>query len=211
MTLTDSIIYLTGSKNPILHDALDAKKIGLLDQPKSNYKKEDGWVWAADNGCFNNETYIGDEGWFNWLKKNLAHVNSCLFASIPDVVGDHEATIIRSAPWFQPVGDLGYRPAFVLQDGATEETIPWDQCAAVFIGGTTEFKLSPDVARLVGVAKSKSKHVHMGRVNSFRRFRYASEIGVDSVDGTFVAFGPDINGPKLLRWVDDIAQQPQLF
>jgi hypothetical protein len=36
----------------------------------------------------------------------------------------------------------------------------------------------------VRICKERGKHVHMGRVNTLRRLRYAEAIGVDSVDGT---------------------------
>jgi hypothetical protein len=49
----------------------------------------------------------------------------------------------------------------------------------------------------------------MGRVNSLRRLRYAADIGCDSVDGTYLAFGPDQNLPTLLTWIDP--DQPGLF
>jgi hypothetical protein len=41
----------------------------------------------------------------------------------------------------------------------------------------------------------------MGRVNSWKRIKYADTIGCDSVDGTFVAFGPDVNLPKVKAWL----------
>lgn len=57
------------------------------------------------------------------------------------------------------------------------------------------------LARLVAAAKRRGKHVHMGRVNSRRRWSYAEHIGCDSVDGTFLAFGPDANLPRLTGWI----------
>jgi hypothetical protein len=41
----------------------------------------------------------------------------------------------------------------------------------------------------------------MGRVNSYKRLKYAHDIGCQSADGTYVAFGPDVNLPKCLEWV----------
>jgi len=38
----------------------------------------------------------------------------------------------------------------------------------------------------------------------------AASIGCDSVDGTFLAFGPDKNLPQLLRWLR-LADEPTLF
>jgi hypothetical protein len=194
-----------------LHQALDSHALGLLDTPNSRYKKSDTWVWAADNGCFNAKTFVGEQAWFEWLTQNQGQRSSCLFASLPDVVGSHDDTLTRSAKWFSPVTDLGYRPAFVIQDGATIESIPWGELGAVFIGGSTEFKLSNQARDIVQYAKSKSLHVHMGRVNSFRRFRYAQSIGVDTVDGTYIAFGPDINAPIVLRWSAQLNSQASLF
>ena len=51
----------------------------------------------------------------------------------------------------------------------------------------------------------------MGRVNSLRRYRYAQAIGCTSVDGTFLAYGPDVNLPELLSWVSSIQHQGFLF
>ena len=42
----------------------------------------------------------------------------------------------------------------------------------------------------------------MGRVNSLRRLRLAAADGYDSVDGTFLAFGPDVNLPRLRAWLE---------
>ena len=70
----------------------------------------------------------------------------------------------------------------------------------LFIGGTTEWKLGRHARALVREAKQRGKHVHMGRVNSAKRYRYAEAIGCDSADGTFLTFGPDANLPRLLAW-----------
>jgi hypothetical protein len=51
----------------------------------------------------------------------------------------------------------------------------------------------------------------MGRVNSFRRLRYAQAIGCDSADGTYIAFGPNQNLPNVLAWLDAINGQSYLF
>lgn len=45
-----------------------------------------------------------------------------------------------------------------------------------------------------------------GRVNSWKRLAHAASKGVDSVDGTFLAFGPDVRTPDLLGWIDRLAQ-----
>jgi hypothetical protein len=63
-----------------------------------------------------------------------------------------------------------------------------------------EWKLGAAARLLVREAKARGKRVHMGRLNSETRHDYARHIGCDSVDGTYLVFGPDKNLPKLLSW-----------
>lgn len=109
-------------------------------------------------------------------------------------------TLARSAPHLPAIRTLGYPAALVAQDGLEHLDVPWDDFDALFIGGSTEWKLGKAAARLVAEAKRRGKHVHMGRVNSRRRWSYAEHIGCDSVDGTFLAFGPDANLRRLQVW-----------
>jgi len=51
----------------------------------------------------------------------------------------------------------------------------------------------------------------MGRVNSLDRLRAAIGIGCKSADGTFLKFGPNINWPRLKRWLDHIIEQPEML
>ncbi|MFI1185809.1 hypothetical protein [Streptomyces californicus] len=51
----------------------------------------------------------------------------------------------------------------------------------------------------------------MGRVNSRVRMGIAEWFGCDSVDGTYLAYGPDRNLPKLLKWLDELDDQPSLL
>jgi hypothetical protein len=170
-----------------------------------------GGPWAADSGCFNAATYKGDDAYKEWLIDNQEHQDKCLFATAPDVMGDHAATVVRAHEWLPLIRELGYAPAFVLQDGATVDSIPWDELDWVFIGGTTDFKLSDAAQTITAHAKSLGKKVHMGRVNSRKRFRLAAAWGCDSVDGTYLAFGPDVNLPKLLSWIEEQETQGALF
>jgi hypothetical protein len=88
----------------------------------------------------------------------------------------------------------------VAQDGLESLPVPWGDFDALFIGGTTGWKLGPHAREIAAEAKRRGKWVHMGRVNSERRCRYAAAIGCDSVDGTKLVFGPDVNLPQVLAW-----------
>lgn len=161
-------------------------------------------AWCADNGCFG-KGYPGDEQWFAWLESfTLEERARCRFAVAPDVVADAAATIARSTPWLPRIRGIGYPAAFVAQDGQEHLPVPWGELDVLFIGGSTAWKLSPAARRLVADAKAHDKRVHMGRVNSERRIRYAHAIGCDSVDGTYLSFGPDLLLPDVLAWLRGI-------
>lgn len=184
--------------------------LGFIDTPAQGNARPEGVVWCADNGCFGSG-YPGDAKWFAWLEVHAADAASCAFATAPDVVGDAAATLDRSLPWLPRIRALGYRAALVAQDGLEHLTVPWDEFDVLFIGGTTEWKLGRAARRLVAEAKVRGKRVHMGRVNSERRLRYADAIGCDSADGTYLVFGPDTNMPKLLGWLRGVNDMPPLF
>ena len=137
------------------------------------------------------------------------HAKSSLFVAVPDQVADWTTTLELYQHWNQKVAAYGYPRALVIQNGATSEVIPWDDCEAIFIGGTTDWKLGPMAAQISHVAKTKNKHLHMGRVNSLRRLMYANSIGCDSADGTFLKFGPDKNLGRLMRWIEAVHNAPQ--
>ena len=88
----------------------------------------------------------------------------------------------------------------VLQDGLDRD-VPWDEFDVLFIGGSTEWKLSERAYDFVAEAKSLGKWVHVGRVNSWRRYKAFSDAGADSCDGTFIAYGPDVNWERTLGWI----------
>jgi len=184
--------------------------IDMIATPKQGIAIPPGAAWCADNGCFG-KGYPGDEAWFAWLQSYTAEERSrCLFAVAPDVVGDAWRSHLRSYPWLAKVRKLGYRVAYVAQNGAELHPVPWHDFDVFFIGGDTEWKLGPAARELVAEAKRLGKWVHMGRVNSERRLKYADAIGCDSADGTFLAFGPDQNLPRMAAWIRGVNDQGTL-
>lgn len=200
------MLYLANASSEKIRDAMRAGRIGMIATPNEGRAPLPGVRWAADNGCFSTR-YVGDTRWIAWLRRHAGHASRCLFATAPDVVGHAAATLARSAPWLPAIRELGYPAALVAQDGLEDLTIPWAAFDVLFIGGSTEWKLSPAAAEIAAEARRRGKPVHMGRVNSRRRWTYAEHIGCDSADGTFLAFGPDTNLARLGTWLD----QPSLF
>jgi hypothetical protein len=167
-----------------------------------------GLVWAADNGCFHGL----DEPLF------LRHVQRCaswlgwttkpLWVAAPDVVGSSTATLQQWPRWSLHIASVGLEPCFVLQDGMEDRQLP--DARAFFVGGTTAWKESQAVASLCAEVKRRGYLLHMGRVNTLRRMRWAFEHGCDSVDGSGFSTWPDTRIPRALAWLAHLHEQPLL-
>jgi hypothetical protein len=108
-----------------------------------------------------------------------------LWVAVPDVLGDADATLEQFRAWHMWLAHLPL--AYVLQDGAARPgRVPWGApgLAAVFVGGSTPWKLSVEAAELVSEARRRGPHAHMGRVSTARRIRYAQSIGCTSFDSS---------------------------
>lgn len=206
------MLYLATGTDPTVRLLVASGALGYMVQPGSNLPPAAG-VWAFDNGCVMRDPAGGpapvpNPSWSPdwWLGKLEAYVDAaprCLFAVLPDVVCDHRATLARSLPWVERVRDLGYRTALALQNGAEHDpAIPWDAIDVAFLAGDDPFKLGPPAHALTAQAHAAGRPVHMGRVNSLKRLRLAHYLGCETVDGTYVSYGPRKNVPRLLRFLD---------
>jgi hypothetical protein len=163
--------------------------LGRLIQPRHTSSIEAtgaaGIPWAADNDCFQGL----DPAAYIAMLDRIAGVPGCLFVTVPDVVADAQATAEQFDTWAPELETRNLPLALVLQDGVDElegwleQT--WPRLAAVFIGGSDDFKLGPIAAELAREAKRRGLWVHWGRVNSKRRIRHIAETGAaDSFDGS---------------------------
>jgi hypothetical protein len=201
------VLYLCNPSTDAITASMQRGELGFIDTPAQRQQRV-GSRWCADNGCFG-KGYPGDEAWLAWLARQAAERDAalCVFATAPDVVADFAATWARSRPWLSRIRELGLPAALVAQDGMSVDTFDgWDELDVLFVGGSTEWKLGAAARALVAEAKRRGKHVHMGRVNSRKRLRYAQAIGVDSCDGTLLTFGPDKHLPSLLRWLAQLEE-----
>jgi len=189
------MIYLTGSTI-----SNTPKNIGFMATPANGaglvYL---GHLWAADNGAFTGA--FEEVKYFAFLEKLIQYQDTCLFATCPDVLCDPVETLKLWERYNQRIMELGYKVAFVCQDGMEDLELP--ECDAIFIGGSTDWKMSNGAGACIAEAKRRRLWVHVGRVNSRRRVRHFRLMGVDSVDGNFIGFGPDINTPKIVRWMKE--------
>lgn len=194
--------------------------VGLLVQPGSGYTKRIPRYpyWAADNGCFNPKTYIGDDKWLEWVDR--LPLDKCLFVVIPDVSrrpdgtlgGDPVATWAKFQEYAPIVREMGFPVGLAAQNGIEDmpnlaEQI--DACDALCLAGDTAWKLGPGAEKVARMARNAGKWVHMLRANSRRRLDAARWLGCQSVDGTYLRF-PDTNLPKLVGWLDWLDANPTL-
>lgn len=145
-----------------------------------------GVPWALENGCFKE---------FDrpcWLRM-LEHAERIMweqdgsrpvFVTLPDIVGDAQRTVELFDAFKLRTNE--FPRALVLQNGIERVRIPWDDLAAVFIGGDDAFKCSPQAVAAAKTAKMLGKWVHIGRVNTAARVE--SWMGLaDSLDGSGVS------------------------
>jgi hypothetical protein len=188
---------------------------GLLDcmtTPAQGNRIPTGARWAADNGKFG-KGWPGPERWWTWLQGQVDEYGNrrCAWAVAPDVPFDAAGTYVESRPWLGRIRQLGVPAAYAAQDGCEDGLIPWDDFDVLFLAGTTEWKVGPVAHLLTSEARDRGKQVHMGRVNSITRLRIAEAFGCHSADGTYLAFGPEVNLRRLLGWLDELDSRPSIF
>jgi hypothetical protein len=135
--------------------------------------------FAIDNGAFSGFDRTGFE---RLLERHKPRQERCRFVALPDVVGSARRTLEVFDYWQNRLP--GWKKALVAQDGQESLPIPWDQIDALFVGGTTTWKLGKHAADVIRAAKAVGKWVHVGRVNMPARFEYFDGLGADSIDGT---------------------------
>jgi hypothetical protein len=200
--------YYATASGPRVREAMAIGLLGMIATPAAGNTVPAGVDWCADNSCFTPGRYPGDAAYLRWLTGRRDRAGRCAFATAPDVPCDAAATLTRAEPMLEQIRSTGFPAALVAQDGLEDLPISWRSFDALFLGGTTGWKLGPAAARLARQARCRGLWVHMGRVNSLRRLRYAQSIGCHSADGTFLAYGPDRNLPILLGWLRTVAQEP---
>lgn len=157
--------------------------VGQLLTPLTRYRLRDPErPWAVDNGCYGG---LDIEAFKALLAREEHHRGKCLFVASPDIVGSAQRTL-ELFDHFRPLLE-GWPVALVCQDGQEGLPIPWDDIAAVFIGGTTNWKCSHHVEQIIRTAKLLGKWTHAGRVNDPQRWLHFERLGVDSCDGTGLA------------------------
>lgn len=158
-------------------------EVGQLLTPLTRYRLRDpAKPWAIDNGGFKE---VDVEGLLALLQREDHHKEHCRFVAVPDIVGSARRTLEVFERWKPKLA--GWKLALVCQDGQEDLPLPWDDIDAVFIGGSTKWKLSHHVGHIIRAAKVLGKWAHVGRVNDPARWQHFEDLGADSCDGTGLA------------------------
>lgn len=199
--------------------------VGLVITPEGDRGLPAGVVWGADCGLkvARSDDPADVERYLDWLETLPYDRSTCLYAVAPDVLGDAAATWDRSEPFLSLIRGLGYRAAFVAQDGFDPLAVDWDAFDVLFIGGKPLVtKATPPALRrrlrarewkrsevggysAIREGKRRGKWVHVGRVNGGPFLRAVAGAGADSADGSILTHAPDRHWPLVQRWLDQLA------
>lgn len=163
-------ILVSGSTKTVARLAHDWQEcMGVLLTPANGNSVESilktRLDWAADNGCFNG---LNEKSFVLMLNK-IQGSPRLKWVACPDKVADADETL-RMFDRFEPLlRSKGFPVAFVAQDGQDIVSVPWEKIEAIFIGGSTKFKLSEAAGDIAREAKVRGKWLHIGRVNTMRR------------------------------------------
>ena len=176
--------------------------------PKLSRTARTGRPYAIDNGCYSSKVPFNLEKYLLFISKLMNSANRPpLFTAAPDVVGDHSATWKLTEPVLSRLRAIGARPALVCQDGLTAEQVPWDAIDAIFIGGTTRWKMGCEVVNICKQATLRGTWIHVGRVNYSTRIRHCHEVlHADSVDGNASAMNPQKIWQQV-QWIKGLEYQ----
>lgn len=156
--------------------------LGHLYSPGGERGPFEGLPYALDNGAYvlaGKNLDFDFDAWMRLLHWAKRAPIQPLWAAVPDKVYHRDETIEWWHQHHRTVRAMGFRPAFVAQNGMTHEDVPADDCM-VFLGGSDEFKDAAIKAwppRLPG-------RIHVGRVNWEERLWRCYDAGAVSVDGT---------------------------
>jgi hypothetical protein len=183
--------------------AAPPSRVGVLFVPRdgNDPRNVPGRVCAADNGAFSG---LDARSFVEMLERLSGFPMQ--FVTAPDVVANAGETLRLFRLWEPMIHALGFPVAFVAQDGITVDALPWGSCEAVFIGGTTQFKLSSEADTILAYAAARGKHRHVGRVNSWPRVQHFWGL-TDTIDGSGFSKWPK-RIKMFIAWADRLEGKP---
>ncbi len=153
-------------------------RIGHLYSPDGWRNPPDGFPYALDNGRYTAGPDWRSEDYLKMLERSTRQPRPPLWALVPDVPQDRDATLAEWDVWSTRIAAYGWPLAFALQDGMTPDDVPAN-ADVVFLGGSTAWKR----ATLWDWCDAFPR-VHVGRINTEKWLWECHEAGAESCDGT---------------------------
>lgn len=177
--------------------------VGVLIGPSYGKKVPiDPWMpFALDNDAFtawrDNKPW-NVEAWRKMLQWVRMTQLTPMWAAVPDVVANREATVANWHRYSEEILSLGWNAAFCVQDGMTPSDVP-KNASVVFVGGSDQWKF-PNLKTWT----DNFKRVHCARVNSPTMIEACDRLGCESVDGTGWFRDPsrDDKVPAIKRFIE---------
>ncbi len=199
------MMLIMGQSNRIWHywSGKYPGSVGVLTAPSYGTKVPlDPWMpFVLDNDaftCWRDSKPWDESAWREMLVRVRLTGLKPLWAAIPDVVANREATI-KNWPRYAPViEDLGWPKAFCVQDGMMPYDVPED-ADVIFVGGTDGWKF-PNLEMWT----ANFPRVHCARVTSQEMIEACDRLGCESIDGTGWFRAPDRPDhlPMLKRFIE---------
>jgi len=172
-------------------------KVGHLYSPGAQRGPKWYLPYALDNERFTAGPDWSEAKWRKMLDWAKLSGQRPLWALVPDVVGSRSGTIEDWAKYAPILKTYGWTLAFAVQDGMRAEDVPAD-AEVVFVGGSTEWKW-----RTYQMWCREFPHVHIGRVNTYRRLWDCHDAGAKSCDGTGFVRGDQRQLRGLFAYMDE--------
>jgi hypothetical protein len=179
------MMLIMGQSNRIWHywAGKHPGSVGVLIGP--SYKKKvpiDRWMpFCLDNDAFvawRDKKPWDEAAWREMLEWVRMTGHTPMWAAVPDVVADKEATI-KNWPQYAPIIEsLSWPKAFCVQDGMKPEDVPSD-ADVIFVGGSDGWKFPS-----LPMWTEHFPRVHCARVNTVEYFERCEQLGCESIDGT---------------------------
>lgn len=182
-------------------------RVGWLLGP-GVWKTPKTWLpHALDNGrygAWDKGTEWDEAAYRQLLEKAVASRIAPLWAVVPDVVTDRDATLREWDRWAPRLESMGLRLAMACQDGMTPADVPPGVVA--FIGGSVAWKRRSIIPFCAALPR-----VHVGKINTYRWLWACHRAGAESCDGTGFFRGDQRQQAGLFRYLAESsgAGEPQ--
>ena len=178
-------MLIMGQSNRIWHywAGKHPGSVGVLIGPSYGKKVPiDKWMpFVLDNDAFTawrDKKEWSVDAWRTMLQWVRMTLQKPLWAAVPDVVTNREATLENWPRYRDEIKNLGWNAAFCVQDGMAPDDVPAD-ADVVFVGGSDRWKF-PNLS----VWTKNFPRVHCARVNSPEMIEACERLGCESIDGT---------------------------